>query len=145
MKYFYDRKEGMLVKFDEEKGELYFLERYELVIPHSEPVSHADEQQEVSTEVRGGGKSKKKKMKKGTRVCKKCGEPGHMQKTCPQNGAKITKLDGSTATVASSDASKRVKELLREGKKDDEISIETGTNIRAVGFIRKQMSSRGEI
>ena len=91
--------------------------------------------------VRGGGESKKGERKKS--ACGKCGETGHNAKTC---GKEKPAVEPDAPREENGDwKSVRAKELLKEGKSNEEVATEINSSPRVVDFIRKRMINAGEL
>jgi hypothetical protein len=96
-----------------------------------------------------------KTKKRGKRKCDNCGKSGHTTRTCPNWNRSAQRQDEvgeeEAADLDLSDeadgptASDKIRELLKAGKDDGTISIETGQTVRVIKFIRDQMRARGEI
>jgi hypothetical protein len=95
-------------------------------------------------------------VKKGTKVCKKCGKPGHMQKTCPDNYNRT--FDSTKGTPVVSEPTPRevlnfsplskvnfdvVKEMQEEGKDLHAIASEVEHDIDDVEVAMKSSSYLG--
>lgn len=67
---------------------------------------------------------KKAKAKKGTKICKNCGKPGHMAKTCPDRKPEEPELTQEQID--------HIKDLAAEGKSIATIVMETGLPSKVV-------------
>jgi hypothetical protein len=102
-------------------------------VPNIEP-----EEPEKEPQTRGG-------KKKGKRKCGNCGGTGHTARTCdrPAGSAVSTaKLEDENEKLPENSQLQQIRELLKGGKSDDEVAIDTGTSIRTIKYIRKQMVGR---
>lgn len=95
--YYYNPVGGDLIILDTDKQDIQIVERIEKVrvwVKGEVRLGDFDGPNggETPEDTQDGPKRqytnhyvKRIKKEKGARICKKCGQPGHMQKTCPQS------------------------------------------------------------
>ena len=105
-------------------------------VPNAEP-----EEPEQDRPARGGKKKSKRK-------CGNCGGTGHTARTCDRpagSAASTAKLENESEELPQNSQLQQIRELLKDGKSDDEVAIATGAPIRTIKYIRKQMMGRNEL
>lgn len=92
--------------------------------------------------LRGGATHKRPaKVRKGTKVCKICGKPGHMQKTCPDHQSKTPEealaMMGDRPITAAKLA--QVKSMLEDEVSSSNIEAETGVSRERIEKMRSDL------
>jgi len=93
-------------------------------------------------------KTRGKNKGNGKRKCGNCGGTGHTARTCNRPaGSAVSKatLEDENEELPQNSQLQKIRELLKDGKSDDEVAIDTGAPIRTIKYIRRQMIGRKEL
>jgi hypothetical protein len=102
-------------------------------LPEAEP---AEETTERSTT----------KRKRGKRTCGNCGGIGHTARTCEKRaGEGVGASEKSENELEQTGKLSQIRELLQDGHTDEDVATQTGTPLRTIKYIRKQMLGRNEL